>query len=51
MSELYISLVIMFGKVQVDNICQNLYWTPYSNNERVIEACEVVWKETYIYKK
>jgi len=51
MSELYILLITIYGKVQVDNLCQNLFWTPHSKNERVIEACEGVWSEIYINKK
>ncbi len=51
MSELYFILVALVGKTEVDNFCQNVFWTPKSRNERVIEACEGVWEEVYFYNQ
>lgn len=46
--ELYILFVSIYGQVKVDNLCENLFWTPYNENKKVIELCEEsVWKKTY----
>jgi len=46
--ELYIFFVSIYGQAKVDSLCENLFWTPHAQNERVIELCEEsVWKETY----
>lgn len=51
MSELYILFVTLFGKVEIDNYCQNAFWTPKAEKKGVIELCEGVWQETYNLKK
>lgn len=48
MTELYIALISIYGQTKIDNLCENLYWTPYSQNEKVIELCKTnVWNKTY----
>ena len=49
--ELYILFVSIFGKVEVDNWCQNAYWTPRNTQERTIELCSTVWEEVYFYNQ
>lgn len=46
--ELYAILVAMLGTVETHDLCENLFWTPHSQNEKVIEACEEnVWKNSF----
>lgn len=35
------------AKIEAVNVCQNLYWTPYSRDERVQAICNEVWDITY----
>lgn len=35
------------AETTASNICQNLYWTPHSRDERVQNICNTIWLETY----
>ena len=46
----FIQIVEYFDSLQMAiNFCENIFWTPYSSNEHIINACGTVWEETYIY--
>ena len=47
MTEIYIALVAAFWKTEVHNMCENVFFTPYSEYQRVIEACEYPWRESF----
>ena len=49
--ETYIALVLIFGQKTVDNYCENAFWTPYNQNEEVVEVCTPVWERVYNLSK
>ena len=39
------------AKIEATQVCENVFWTPYSRDERIVEICSHIWEEVYIYNK
>ena len=35
------------AKIEATQVCENVFWTPYSRDERVQAICNEVWDITY----
>ena len=35
------------AKIEATQVCENVFWTPYSRDERVVDICESVWRESF----